>query len=233
MGSPWPLDKEGEMSLRLLVDGMIVFVLSFAVVPGSAVKSQAAEVLLITQLQGRKGAYHEISFATKSLHAVAPGALLLAAAQGFARAFGIIELAAVRASRQTCYTAECAAAFNSAYDDFFTELGIACTDADFFSSPLPIQDKPLTEVKPGHKLRTKEKRAFKQLVQTTVFEYLAQHIASREAVGKSLPFSLSLKQHPHSHTSSLTQQPAHGSDDSFPEPGSNDPAAVAVAAAAR
>ena len=165
MGLPSPLDYEGEMSIKLLVDGQVVFALSFAIVPGWVVKSDAAEILLITQIQGKRGAYREIHLATKALHNVAPAALLLAAAQGIATALGIAHLAGVSAVKQPCFTSECATAFNSAYDDFFAELGMSRNTTGFFLSPVPIEDKPLACIKQGHKLRTKEKRAFKQQIQ--------------------------------------------------------------------
>ena len=165
MGLPRRVDIEGEMSINLLVDGRIVFVLTFAIVPGCVVKSEAAEVILISHLQGIKGAYPQIHLATKSLHDVAPGAILLAAVQGVAIAWGIGQLAAVCATRQTCYTEDLAAIFESNYDDFFAELGMVRHPAGFFLSPVPMKSKHLGCIKQGHKLRTKEKRAFKLQIQ--------------------------------------------------------------------
>jgi uncharacterized protein VirK/YbjX len=165
MGLPKSLDKEGEMSINLLVDGKIVFLLSFALVPGWVVKSEAEEVLLISHLQGTKGAYRQIHLATKSLHEVAPGAILLAAVQGVATAWGIGQIAAVCAVRQTCYTEDLAATFKSNYDDFFAELGMVRNSAGFYLRAVPMESKPLARIKQGHKLRTKEKRAFKQRIQ--------------------------------------------------------------------
>jgi uncharacterized protein VirK/YbjX len=162
MGLSRPYDEEGELSLHLRVDGEVVFVLSFTIVPGSVVQSQAAEILLITRLQGIKGCYDQISLATRTLHDVGPAALLFAALQGIAVAFGIGEIAAISAVRQSCYTRECAASFKEAYDDFFTELGMSKGATGFYHSPVPVQGKPLTSIKQGHKLRTKEKRVFKQ-----------------------------------------------------------------------
>jgi len=187
MGLPQPLDKEGEMSLNLRVNGEIVFVLSFSVVPGWVVKSESAEVMLITQLQGRRGAYQQISLATKSLHDVAPCALLLAALQGIASALGIDQLAGVCATSQTCYTAECAAAFNTAYDGFFQELGIARNSEGFFVSPVPIEEKPLASIKQGHKLRTREKRAFKQQIQKVCAAFFAEFLPLRSATQTANP----------------------------------------------
>jgi uncharacterized protein VirK/YbjX len=165
MGKSRPGFLEGELSLHLRVDGKIVYVLSFTIVPGWVVKSQAGEILLISRLQGVKGAYPPISYATKTLHDVAPGALLFAALQGIAGAFGIGEIAAVSGVMQSYYSEDYAAAFKEAYDDFFTELGISKSAAGFFRVPLPLQEKPLTFIKHGHKIRTREKRAFKQQIQ--------------------------------------------------------------------
>jgi hypothetical protein len=165
MGYSRAYDKEGELSLNLHVDGQIVFLLSFTIVPGWVVKSEAAEILLITRIQGMKGTSRQIHLATKVLHEVGPGALLLAALQGIAMVFGIGELAAVSATRQSSYNKELAATFQTAYDDFFAELGIPRCPAGFFFSPVPVEDKPLACIKQGHKLRTREKRTFKQQIQ--------------------------------------------------------------------
>ena len=55
-----PVEIEGELSLNLRVDGDIVFILSFTIVPGSIVQSRAAEVMLVTRLQGVQGHYSQI-----------------------------------------------------------------------------------------------------------------------------------------------------------------------------
>jgi len=180
MGLSRPYDEEGELSLHLRVDGEIVFVLSFTIVPGSVVQSPAAENLLITRLQGVKGCYSQISLATRSLHSVAPAALLLAALQGIAEAFGIGEIAAISAARQTSYSHGCATSFKEAYDDFFDELGMSKTAAGFYRASVPLPAKPLASIKQGHKLRTKEKRAFKRRIQlacANFFEKLAPAVS--------------------------------------------------------
>jgi uncharacterized protein VirK/YbjX len=168
------IEKEGELSLNLHVDGAIVFVLSFNIVPGWVVKSQAAEVLLITRLQGTKGYYRQIRLATRDLHDVGPAALLLAALQGLAQAFAIGEMAGVCATRQSSYSKELFGLYQSAYDDFFDELGAARNSAGFFVSPLPLPEKPVACVKQGHKLRTREKRSFKRQIAANVCRLLLE-----------------------------------------------------------
>ena len=159
-------DIEGELILDLQVNGEKVSNLSFTIIPGWVVKLEVEEVLLITRVQGLKGCFSQIRLATKALHDVAPSALLLAALQGIGDAFGIQELVAVSCTNQSCYLKEYAAFFRQAYDDFFVEVGMAKTSAGLFRSPIPIEDKPIGSVKQGHKLRTKEKRAFKQEIKS-------------------------------------------------------------------
>ena len=162
LSRPW--DKEGELSFNLELNGVDIYVVSFSIVPGSIVKSRVPEVILISRLQGMKGKYRLIQCATKAMNDVAPSFLLLAALQGFGEAFDIREIVGVSAVRQSAYSDCQAEIFQKAYDDFFNDLGAVMGPENLFTCPIPIPDKPLTEIKRGHKLRTKEKRAFKRQV---------------------------------------------------------------------
>jgi len=155
-----PFEKEGELSLNLHVDGVVVFVLSFTIIPGWVVESE--EVLLISRLQGTNGYYPQIRAATKALHNVAPAALLLAALHGFAKAFGIDRMAGVSAVRQASFTEQLSGFYKSAYDDFFSEIGVSKNASGLFLSSIPPEGKPMSSVKRGHKTRTREKRQFKR-----------------------------------------------------------------------
>ena len=81
--------------------------------PGWVVKSEAAEVLLITRLQGTRGCRPEIRLVRKAFHEFSPRKLLLAALQGIADAFGIGELEAVCATNQKFYRKEYADLFKN------------------------------------------------------------------------------------------------------------------------
>lgn len=158
-------DKEGELSLNLEVDGKAVFVMSFTIVPGKVAQSPSSNVLLITRIQGVKGCYKEISSATRNLHDVAPAALLLAALQGIGEALGICSMACISGKDQNSYCEQWQSSFETAYDRFFNELGVNKNAAALYLTDIPIKDKPLTLVKHGHKLRTREKREFKREIQ--------------------------------------------------------------------
>jgi len=172
-----PFEKEGELSLNLQVNGADVFVLSFTIVPGWVVKSEAEEVLLISRIQGTNGYYSQIRAATKTLHDVAPAALLLAALHGFAKAFGIGLMAGVSAARQSSYTEGLVHSYKNAYDDFFSEVGVPENTSGFFLGPIPPEDKPMSSIKPGHKIRTKNKRQFKRQVAEDVCLLLRQQMS--------------------------------------------------------
>jgi uncharacterized protein VirK/YbjX len=71
--------SEVELSLNLEVNGKVVFVLSFTIVPGRVLGFEAPDILMITRLQGVRGCQRQIHDVTKALHEVAPNALLVAA----------------------------------------------------------------------------------------------------------------------------------------------------------
>ena len=174
LSKPSVCDKEGELSLHLHVNGAPVFNLSFSVVPGGIVGSQAPDVLLITRIQGMTGCFLPISLATRALHEVAPPALLFAALEGVASAFGIHAMAGVSAARQVSYDDDNPDSLKEAYDDFFAAVGATLCPDNFFLSPLPTQQKPLASIKKGHKTRTRKKRAFKQQVADDVCRLLRE-----------------------------------------------------------
>jgi len=170
LSEPW--DKEGELSLNLRVDGQLAYVLSFSIVPGKAVGVHAPEVLLIARLQGERGAYGIIANATKAMRSVAPAALLLSALEGLGVALGIEAVASVRGINQTSYREEFDHNFRSAYDDFFSALGVELNPAGYFTTSIPMPEKPMEEIKRGHKLRTREKREFKRRVAAEVCQLM-------------------------------------------------------------
>ena len=166
MGFSRPWDYEGELSLNLEVNGEIVFVLSFTIVPGSVVGSEMHEVVLISRVQGVRGCYGQIQIATKALCDVAPPAVLFAALCGIAKAFGIRAMAGITADMKPEFHL-CEGEANhiqEAYDGFFAELGAIRGPREFYLAPLPPPEKPMALIKRGHKLRTKRKRALKRQI---------------------------------------------------------------------
>lgn len=173
LGLSRPWDDEGELSLNFLVNGTAVFVLSFTIVPGWVVRSDAVEVALISRVQGVRGCYDEIQRATKTIHDIAPPALLFAALCGVAEAYGIKAMAGISASMKPeyhFYEGE-AGHIHEAYDGFFTELGATMGPADFYLALLPPPEKPMVLIKRGHKTRTRKKRAYKRQIAANVCQF--------------------------------------------------------------
>jgi uncharacterized protein VirK/YbjX len=161
-----PFDKEGELSLCLKVDERNVFDMSFTIVPGWVLRSAAAEILLITRLQGTSGCSPQIKHVRKCLHEYSPRKLLLAALQGIADAFGIAELEAVCATNQSSYGKRGAVISKRSYDDFFTQLGMTTTTTGFYSCPIPIEDRPLASFKGRNRSQARRRRAMRQQIQS-------------------------------------------------------------------
>jgi len=168
--------REGELALTLEVDGKAVYVLQFTIVPGWVVHSTAVEVLLVSRLQGIKGHYQQVQLATKAFAEVAPPALLLAVLHGIAQVCSINELACISAESQFSYVHSAAESFHAAYDNYWLELGASRINANFYACPIPPEEKPLSEIKNGHRSRTRKKREFKRRIAEDVFLFLLGYI---------------------------------------------------------
>jgi uncharacterized protein len=186
--------REGELALSLKVDGVTVYVLQFTIVPGWVVNSRAAEVFLVSRLQGIKGCYPQVYLATKAFSDVAPPALLLALLHGIAQACSINEMAGVSAKSQFSYMASAADSFHAAYDQYWLELGATRISASFYACPIPPDEKSLDGIKNGHKSRTRKKREFKRRIAQDAYlllqgwiPQLGEELATLEAALAAAP----------------------------------------------
>lgn len=152
---------EGEILLRLQVNGAELYALQFTIVPGWLLASPDESILLVLRLQGVKGGFEQICSATKDFKEVAPPALLVAALQGFAEAWGVRQMAGVCARSQHSYVLNSDLSLETAYDDFFVELGAERVSPNFFMTSLPLPEKPIDRIGRSHRSRAKRKRAFK------------------------------------------------------------------------
>lgn len=166
---------EGELSLNLVMEGKVIYVLGFSIVPGWIAKSTAKDILLVARLQGTKGFQQELSRATRSLCQVGPTQILMAALEGMASALGIEWMASISGIKQISYDEKYAESFQRSYDDFFNQHGIPLSDDGFFVTPLPLKEKSLGEIKRGHKIRTREKRAFRQEIQKACADFFVKN----------------------------------------------------------
>ncbi|WP_420237228.1 DUF535 family protein [Telmatobacter bradus] len=180
-----PDDKEGEFSLSLLEGEELLYVLSFTVVPGRVVGRAEQDVLLVSRLQGVRARLQQIRAATRALHDVAPAALLMAALDGMAQSLKIRAIVGVQGQDQTAYNPLYASSFQSCYDDFFQALGMELNARSYYYAQLPLPEKPMQQIKPRHRLRTREKREFKRRVAEAVANYFG-----RAQCGRAVDFSV-------------------------------------------
>ena len=179
LGTPhWPNDREGELNLSLRVNEDPVFHLSFNIIPGWIVKSDAEEVVLITRLQGARGARSLLRIIHSCLHDYSPRALLLAALQGVADAFGIREIDAVCAADQRSYNDNRAAALKRGYDDFFKAQGMLLGPAGQYFCKTPIEPRPAASFRGRDRSRARKRLAFRRNIQSNCAEFF-QHLIDR------------------------------------------------------
>jgi hypothetical protein len=173
LGFPEPYhDKEGELSLNLQVDGKTIFNLSFTIVPGWVLKSEAPEALLISRLQGQSGCNSQIRLARRALNDYSPRSLLLAALQGIADALGVDEIEAVSARNQKSYVKGFPTIFENGYDGFFAKAGLVKTSVGFYSGYIPIEGKPLESFKGRARTRARKRRARRQQIRSACADFL-------------------------------------------------------------
>jgi uncharacterized protein VirK/YbjX len=177
LGTPhWPNDREGELNLSLRVNEDPVFHLSFNIIPGWIVKSDAEEVVLITRLQGARGARSLLRIIHSCLHDYSPRALLLAALQGVADAFGIREIDAVCAADQRSYNDNRAAALKRGYDDFFKAQGMLLGPAGLYFCKTPIEPRPAESFRGRDRSRARKRLALRRKIQANCAEFFQQWV---------------------------------------------------------
>jgi hypothetical protein len=130
------------------------------------------------------------------MHNVGPAALLLASLHGFAMAFGPKWMAGISAVRQSSYSEELAPYYKKSYDDFFSEIGISKDTSGFFLSSIPPEDRPMSSIKQGHKIRTREKRQFKHQVAEDVCLRLRHELSASQIKPKIGKLQLSVDEKP-------------------------------------
>lgn len=154
--------NEGELTVTLQANGVDIFCSGFTFVPGWIVGLDVASVLLITRLQGTKGGFQHIREATKTLHDVAPPAILFAVLRGIAEYLDIPNIVGVSAARQVEESAS--RDFTDAYDQFWISLGMTNSISNLYSLSLSSPEKPLQSIRQKYRGRTLIKRQLKSRI---------------------------------------------------------------------
>jgi len=162
-------DPEGDLTIALQVDGIVLHRLSFSWVEGALFGIDLPSAPLVTRNQGR---WSESGAAFDAFERVfpnnSPSFFCFAALQGLAGLLGIERVLAVRAPAHVAYVAHAdeaqARAFENSYDGFWRILGGAEIDARCYSIALPFYLKPLQDMPSKHRKRAAQRREHWRLI---------------------------------------------------------------------
>ena len=153
---------EGDLSVIFTRDDRSIFEISFAIVPGSAIGSSAAELLFIGRVQGVKDRFAEIKRATKTCGDVAPQHMLMVAIHAIARSLGITALAGVSDEEQLANVPDKDFTFD--YNAFWENWVEGRGAHGFYEIPIPLPQTALPEIESSHRRRTRQKRELKKRI---------------------------------------------------------------------
>ena len=180
---PIHVDYEAELSLHFSIDGTLIQVVSFVIVPGATMGSTEPQVLLFTQVQGLANA-EQIRKATKLLYDITPAALLIHAAYGLACAWGIGGAAGV----STAGKAGTWVYRWFDYDAFWLDLkGERSSQESVYLLPVPPPDRPIEEIRRNHRNRTLRKRKYKRELREQVAQHWQTTFAAAHPAVAALP----------------------------------------------
>lgn len=169
--------REGEMTLRMLGDDLPHFSLSFSVIPAALIGRPSGPALLVSRMQGVKDQFETLRRASRALSDVAPRAVAFAVLTGIARACGVDHIAGVAAENYITYMPERRDELVRQYDEFFQALNAEGPRDGLYILDLRAPPKPMSEVKVGHRVRTRRKRALKEEIAAATAEVWARRFA--------------------------------------------------------
>lgn len=165
LGSDTQGDPEGELTIALTVDGVVLHRLSWTWVEGALFGIDLATVPLVTRNQGR---WSQAGAAFDKFETVfpnnSPSFFCFAALQGMAQMLDIERVLAVRAGAHVAWVPgqdeAQARAFENSYDGFWRILGGAELDARSYLIALPFYLKPLQDMPSKHRKRAAQRREY-------------------------------------------------------------------------
>jgi uncharacterized protein VirK/YbjX len=166
---PRTTHDEGDLALTFQSDRDDLYTLSFSIGPGSVAGGFNGRALYISRVQGRARGLPSISRASKDCCDVAPAWILLAAAEGVAKALEIRHMFGVGANCQISADKEHQSDLVRVYDDFWLAASGHRLDRNMFHLAVPPVLKPIQTIRRDHRRRALRKRQFRGLVTEQVF----------------------------------------------------------------
>lgn len=168
---------EGDMILAFYRQDVLLFQLSFSVIPGNVAGHSGEHVLFVGGAQGAAPERGELQPAVKVSHGVAPSHVAMAALQGVALGLGIAAIVGVGNDRQLLKLQKGDGAFSFDYDAFWAMFGAVRNDGGHWAMPVPFEERPPGDTSAAHRRRSRKKRAFKADVRDAVCAVMTCHAA--------------------------------------------------------
>lgn len=169
-------DAEGDLTIALVADEMVLHRLSFSWVDGALFGVAAFAVPFIARNQGR---WSESDDAYAAFEAAFPhnaaSYFCFAALRGVAGALGMQQALAVNSAAHIAWGASAAPVFANAYDRFWEGLGGVPHDAACYRIALPFDVKPLALVPARHRQRAARRRAHWQAIAVSACAVTLRH----------------------------------------------------------
>ena len=162
---PFGRDSEGDLSLIFEFNSQPIYLVSFTFISTEVKPFQFNQAIFVGRIQGLTD-INLIRNTTKSIHDIAPSALLMAALQGVALACKLNTIIGVSNDQQVS-TTDKHIFFN--YDLFWYSLGADKTRENLFVLPVPFTEKPIELIKNNHRRRTLHKRQYKNKIKQEIF----------------------------------------------------------------
>lgn len=161
---------EGDLSLILKTNGELIYTYSFTFAPGASLNIYEEIVLFISRSQAAGGNQDLFHRTTNNLNHICPRKILLEAVQAIAISLGIPALAGIAANEQISsnkfFYNESA---RKDYEWLWQEhRGIAHVSGGYYIIPLPLAQKPISEIVTHHRARAKKRRQVRQEIRDQV-----------------------------------------------------------------
>ena len=148
---------EGQRSVVLCVGEQRICVMSFSYVDAAIFGLPSESLLFVTRNQSDAGSDAKALF-VGTFKQNYPSYFCLAAVSGIAMANGMTRVAAVKPRAQVAYEPQRAAGFEWSYGTFWNTFHAADLDAQAVLLPIPLELRPVPDIKSKHRQRARERR---------------------------------------------------------------------------
>lgn len=150
---------EGALSIILYFNGKIIFWMFFTMAPKSLLQAGDDTIIIsCVQLKGKH--YDDARTVTKEMLEISPARVLLYCIEGIAKALNAGNILGIATTDHILYKEiKDLETFNNSYTEFWQSISESRKEPLGYVIPLPLQHKPLEEIKQNHRSRALRKQS--------------------------------------------------------------------------